>query len=174
MAESITPLISKEKISTRIRELGAMINQDYANSPVMAVCILKGGVIFFADLVRELTMPVTCEFLGTSSYGSATESSGEVKLTLDITHPIEGKNILIFEDIIDTGLTLKYIKKLLMARNPASIKIATLLFKPESLQVSDIKPDYCGFEIGKEFVIGYGLDYDGLYRQLPYVGVFKK
>ncbi len=167
---NITTLISQEQLQARIIEMGKEISKEYGETEVQALCILKGGVVFFADMIRQLTMPLHCEFLGTSSYGSEKTSSGEVKLTMDTNAPLSGKHLIIFEDIIDSGLTLSYVVKLLKARNPASIKICSLLFKPQSLK-TDIKPDYCGFEIGNEFVVGYGLDYAGLYRGLPYIGI---
>jgi len=170
--QTITPrfLFSEETIKKRISEMAKTINKDYKGEEVTAICILKGGMVFFTDLIRHLNMPLRCEFLATSSYGDAKKSSGEVKLTMDTKYPLEGKNILIVEDIVDSGLTLSYILTLLRARNPASIKLCTMLFKPKSLK-KDITVDYVGFEIGKEFVVGYGLDYVGLYRNLPYVGV---
>lgn len=165
-------LISQEQLQKRIVEMGKLINKDYEGKEVTAICILKGGVIFFSDMIRQLTIPLQCEFIGTSSYGNEKQSSGEVKLTQDTNAPLVDKHVLIFEDIVDSGLTLSYILKILAARKPASIKICSLLFKPKSLK-TDIHPDYYGFEIGNEFVVGYGLDYAGLYRGLPYIGVLE-
>lgn len=165
-------LISAEQLKNRVVEMAEEINRDYRDKEVTALCILKGGVVFFSDMIRQLNMPVKCEFIGCSSYGDGTHSSGEVKLTNDTNEPLEGKHILVFEDIVDSGLTLSYLVKLLNARNPASLKICSLLFKPESLK-TDVKPDYFGFSIGNEFVVGYGLDYAGLYRGLPYIGVLE-
>lgn len=168
--EATRVLISADELKIRVAELAAEINRDYGGKPVTAICILKGGVVFFSDVIRGLAMPLKCEFIGTSSYGDGTKSSGEVKLTNDTNEPLEGKNVIVFEDIVDTGLTLSYIVKLLKARKPASLKVASLLFKPHALK-TECKPDYCGFSIGNEFVVGYGLDYAGLYRGLPYIGV---
>lgn len=157
MTNTVKVLISQKQLKKRIIEMGECINKDHVGKEVTAICILKGGVIFFSDMIRQLTIPLQCEFIGTSSYGSEKQSSGEVKLTQDTNAPLADKHILIFEDIIDSGLTLSYILKILEARKPASIKICSLLFKPKSLK-TEIKPDYCGFEIGNEFVVGYGLD----------------
>lgn len=165
-------LISAEEIQKAITKMAHQINNDYDNQHVTAVCILKGGVVFFSDIIRKLKMPLKCEFLATSSYGQEKKSSGEVKLTMDLKYPVEGEHVIVFEDIVDSGLTLSYILKLLKARHPASIKLATLLFKPECLKI-EAKIDYVGFNIGNEFVVGYGLDYAGLYRSLPYVGVLE-
>lgn len=163
-------LLSKEQIQESITRLAKQISADHPNQLVTAVCILKGGIVFFSDIIRQLEMPVKCEFLATSSYGNEKKSSGEVKLTMDIKYPLEGEHVIVFEDIVDSGLTLSYTLNLLKARKPASIKLATLLFKPKCLKTA-LTVDYVGFEIGNEFVVGYGLDYAGLYRNLPYVGV---
>ena len=165
-------LISADKLQSRVAELAAQINRDYDGKTITAICILKGGVVFFADMIRHITVPLKCEFIGVSSYGNETKSSGEVKLTHDTNEPIEGKHVIIFEDIIESGLTLSYLKQLLMNRKPATLKICSLLFKPESLK-TEAKPDYYGFAIGNEFVVGYGLDYAGLYRGLPHIGVLE-
>lgn len=162
-------MISAKELQARVEELGARINQDYAGKEITAICILKGGVVFFSDMIRQITQPLQCEFLGVSSYHGGKSSSGEVKLTMDVKEPLEGKHVLIFEDIVDTGLTLSYLLKLFQSRHPASLKLCSLLYKPECLK-TDVKPDYVGFEIGNRFVVGYGLDYDGLYRGLPYIG----
>ena len=161
--------IPEIKLQSRLVELAEEINQAYKGKSVVAVCILKGSFIFFSDLIRLLDIPLTCEFLAVSSYGSKMVSSGEVKLTLDINEPLEGKHVIIFEDIVDSGLTLSYIYNLFQARKPASIRSCSLLFKPEALK-TDILVDYVGFKIGKEFVVGYGLDYAGKFRGLPYIG----
>ncbi len=163
-------LISEQQLKNRVKELGAQINKDYAGKEITAVCILKGGVVFFSDMIREIQRPLKCEFLGVSSYHGEKTSSGEVKLTQDVREPVEGRHVILFEDIVDTGLTLSYLIKLFQTRDPASLKVCSLLFKPQCLKI-DMKPDYAGFEIGNEFVVGYGLDYDGLYRGLPYIGV---
>ncbi len=163
-------LISEEKLQKRISELAEEINQDYKDKEIMGICILKGSSIFFTDMIRKITPPLRCEFMATSSYGDEKKSSGEVKLIMDAKYPLEGQHVIIFEDIVDSGLTLSYILHLLNARKPASIKLCSLLLKPECLK-TDIKVDYVGFEIGKEFVLGYGLDYEGYCRGIPYVGV---
>lgn len=163
-------LLSREQIAERIKEVAAQINKDYAGKELTVICILKGSFVFVADLIREITVPVRCEFMSVSSYGDAKTSSGEVKIHLDLSLPLDGKDILIVEDIVDSGLTLKFIKDLLLVRNPASVRCCTLLQKPDALKV-DIQVEYHGFKIGNEFVIGYGLDYAQRYRELPYIGV---
>lgn len=165
-------LISKQDLEKRVHELGQVLNRDYADKEITAVCILKGGVVFFSDMIRQVTAPLKCEFLGVSSYGGEKKSSGEVKLTQDVRESIEGKHVIVFEDIVDTGLTLSYLLKLFKSRKPASLKVCSLLFKPSCLQ-TDVSPDYVGFEIENHFVVGYGLDFDGLYRGLPYIGVLE-
>ncbi|HZK25579.1 MAG TPA: hypoxanthine phosphoribosyltransferase [Oscillospiraceae bacterium] len=159
-------LLSKEKIQQKIAELGAQISKDYAGRELLLVCVLKGAVIFLADLMRQITVSVQIDFMAVSSYGAATESSGVVRILKDLDGSIENRHCLIVEDIIDTGLTLKYLKENLNSRQPASLKIVTLLDKPERRQV-EIAPDYCGFQIPDEFVVGYGLDFDEQYRSLP-------
>lgn len=163
-------LISAKELKQGVARMAAKINADYGKNPVTGVCILKGGVVFFSDIIRRLKMPLRCEFLATSSYGDQKRSSGEVKLTMDAKYPLEGEHVIVFEDIVDSGLTLSYILNLLRARRPRSLKIATLLFKPECLKIQ-AKMDYVGFKIPNKFVVGYGLDYAGYYRNLPYVGV---
>jgi len=163
--------LSAEAIQARVRELAAEIRQVYGNQEITAICTLKGSVIFFSDLIRALKMDVTCEFLGVSSYGNHTESTGEVKVTLDLHQPLNGKHVLIVEDIVDTGLTLSYMLDYLKAKKPASIRTAALLFKPEALRAQDLKIDHVGFKIPKKFVVGYGLDYAEKFRALPYIGV---
>lgn len=163
-------LISGQDIQKRIAEIATRINHDYADKDLVAICILKGGVVFFVDMIRQIHLPLTCEFLAVSSYGNEKQSSGEVKIVFDSQFPLNGRHVLVFEDIIDSGVTLKYLLSLLRAREPASLKVCSLLFKPQSLK-TDAKPDYYGFEIGDEFVVGYGLDYAGHYRGTPYVGV---
>jgi hypoxanthine phosphoribosyltransferase len=167
-------LISEETLRKRVEELSTKINNDYDGKPVTVICILKGGVVFFSDMIRKLKMPLICEFLGTSSYGNEKKSSGEIKLTMDVREPLEGKHVLVFEDIVDSGLTLSYILSLLQARKPASVKLCSLLLKPESIQAKDLNVDYVGFEIGDEFIVGYGLDYAGKYRGLPYIGLLEE
>lgn len=162
-------LIPEIKIQTRIAELAHDINHDYRGKEIVAVCVLKGSFIFFSDLIRCLELPLTCEFLGVSSYGNRMVSSGEVKVTLDINEPLENKHVIVIEDIVDTGLTLTYIMDSLRARKPASLKSCSLLLKPDSLK-TEIDIDYLGFKIGKEFVVGYGIDLAGKFRGLPYIG----
>jgi hypoxanthine phosphoribosyltransferase len=163
-------LISEVKIRNRVRDLAQEITHDYKGKDLVVICVLKGSFIFFADLIRQIDLPIHCEFMGLSSYGGGTHSTGEVKITLDLTEVVNGKHVLIVEDIVDSGLTVQYLMATLKTRRPASIRTAALLMKPDSIK-SDVDVDYVGFEIGNEFVIGYGLDYAGRYRQLPFVGV---
>lgn len=162
-------LIPEVKLQARITELAHEINHDYRGKEVTVVCILKGSFVFFSDIIRMLEFPMTCEFLGVSSYGNKMISSGEVKVTLDINEPLENRHVIVFEDIVDTGLTLSYIMNSLRARKPASLKSCSLLLKPECLK-TEIDVDYLGFKIGKEFVVGYGIDFAGKNRGLPYIG----
>jgi len=161
-------LIPEVKIQARLDELAQEINHDYAGKEITAICVLKGSFVFFSDLIRRLDLPLACEFLGVSSYGNKMVSSGEVKLTLDLNDPIEGRHVIVFEDIVDSGLTLSYIQSLLKARKPASIRSCALLMKPESLK-TPVEVDYVGFKIGREFVVGYGIDHAGRHRGLPYI-----
>ena len=163
-------MIPEYKIKSRLQELANEIAYDYRGKELTAICVLKGSYMFFADLIRLMDIPMSCEFMGLSSYGGRTSTSGEVKITLDLTEPVSGKHLLIVEDIVDTGLTMQYLLNQLKARKPASVKICTLLHKPEAKKV-DVDLDYVGFKIKNEFVVGYGLDFDGRYRQIPYVGV---
>jgi hypoxanthine phosphoribosyltransferase len=162
-------LIPEVRLHARITELAQEISHDYQGREIVAVCILKGSFIFFSDLIRKLDLPLTCEFLGVSSYGNKMVSSGEVKVTLDLNEPLENRHVIVFEDIVDTGLTLNYIMNALRARRPASLKSCSLLLKPECLK-TEIDVDYVGFKIGKEFVVGYGVDLAGKHRGLPYIG----
>ena len=164
-------LLSAEKISARVKEMGAQISKDYAGKPMVMVGVLKGSFIFLADLVRASDAPVTIDFLGVSSY-SGTESTGVVKITHDLTKPVEGKHLLVVEDIVDTGLTLHYLVENLRTRNPASLEVACLLDKPSRAKVR-VPLKYVGFTIPDEFVVGYGLDYDGLYRNLPQLAIYR-
>jgi hypoxanthine phosphoribosyltransferase len=161
-------LIDEKKIAARVQEIGAEIDKLASREPLALICVLKGSFMFFSDLIRAIESDVTCEFLGCASYGMETKSSGEIKLTLDLTNAIRGKTVMIVEDIVDSGLTMAYLKKILAARAPKKILTCALLLKPEALE-TDLKLDFVGFEIGKEFVVGYGLDYQGFYRNLPYV-----
>jgi hypoxanthine phosphoribosyltransferase len=166
----IEVLLSEEQISKRVGEIAAEISADFAGEEVMLVGILKGAVIFMADICRKMTVPVELDFMAVSSYGSATVSSGAVQIIKDIEVSIEGKNIIVVEDIVDSGLTLKYLLENLWSRGPASVKTCVLLDKPEARKV-DVKIDYMGFEIPNKFAVGYGLDYAQKLRNLPYVGV---
>lgn len=170
MAETISTLIGEKEVDAKIRELAAKISEDYAGKEIHLICILKGSVFFVCELAKRLTIPVTIDFMSVSSYGSGTTSSGIVRLAKDLDEPIEGKHVLIVEDIIDTGRTLSHLLELLSTRNPASLKLCTLLDKPER-RVVDIEVDYTCFRIPDKFVVGYGLDYDQKYRNLPYIGV---
>ena len=166
-------LIPADAIQKRIKELGAQISADYVGRDLLLVCVLKGGIMFMSDLSRALTVPHALDFMAISSYeGTRTESSGIVRILMDLNTSIYERHVLIVEDIIDTGYTLHYIRENLGTRNPASLKICTLLNKPERRAV-EIPLDYTGFDIPNEFVVGYGLDYGELYRNLPYIGVLK-
>ena len=165
-------LLSEDEIREKVRELGGKITADFKNSNLMLVTVLKGAVVFLADLMRQIDVPAEIDFMVVSSYGSGVKSSGVVKIVKDLDVPLAGKDILIVEDILDSGLTLSYIKELLESRGPRSIRIATLLDKPSRRKV-DLQADYIGFSVPDEFVIGYGLDYDEKYRNLPYIGILK-
>ena len=167
----IEVMLSEEKVDARIKELGEQISRDYAGKSVHLICILKGGVFFTCELAKRLTVPVTLDFMSVSSYGSGTVSSGVVKIIKDLDEPLENKDVLIVEDIIDSGRTLAYLIEVLKQRNPASIRLCTLLDKPERRVKKQVKVDYTCFEIPDEFVVGFGLDYDQKYRNLPYIGV---
>ena len=165
----IRPLITHVQLQERMTELAREISHDYRGQSIVAVCILKGSFIFFSDMIRKLDLPMHCEFLGVSSYGNKMVSSGEVKLTLDVSDTLEGRHVVVFEDIVDSGLTLSYILQALRARRPATLKSCSLLLKPDSLK-TEVDVDYLGFKIGNEFVVGYGIDYAGRFRGLPYIG----
>ena len=171
MAETIKILIPEEEISRRIRELAVQISRDYAGKTIHLICVLKGGVFFMTELSKRIDLPVTFDFMSVSSYGGGTKTSGVVKIIKDLDQPLEGKDVLIVEDIIDSGNTLSYLMKIFRERRPKSLKICTLLDKPERREVKDVSVDYCAFRIPDEFVVGYGLDYDQKYRNLPYIGV---
>lgn len=162
-------LIPDVKLQARVVELAHEINSDYQGKEVTFICVLKGSFVFFSDLIRHIELPMSCEFLGLSSYGSKMVSSGEVKVTLDLNEPIEGRHVVVVEDIVDSGLTLSYILNTLSARKPLSLRSCALLYKPDSMK-TDVPIDYTGFRIGSEFVVGYGIDYAGRFRGLPYVG----
>ena len=166
----LAKLLDEKKIASRVMEMGQEITKFAAKEELIAVCVLKGSFIFYSDLVRSIDADVRSDFVGCSSYGDSSKSSGEVRLTLDLTSSIAGKNVLLVEDIVDTGLTMSFLKKTLMARDPKRIYMAALLHKPAAMK-TDLKLDYVGFEIGNEFVVGYGLDYQGRYRNLPHIAV---
>lgn len=166
-------LISAEELAEIVKKLGVQISEDYKNEDLILVSILKGSVIFMADIMRAITVPCTIDFMAVSSYADGTESTGIVKIIKDLDISIEGKNILIIEDILDSGRTLSYIKEMLLTRKPKSIKICTLFDKPERRQV-DLYADYIGCKVPNEFIVGYGLDYNEYYRNLPYIGALKR
>ena len=163
-------MLDEETVNKRIRELGEPISRDYAGKTVHLICILKGSVYFTCELAKRITVPVTMDFMQCSSYGAATKSSGIVRIVKDLDEPITGREVIIVEDIIDSGRTLAHLKELLGQRQPASLKICTLLDKPDR-RVTDVDVEYIGFQIEDKFVVGYGLDYDQQYRNLPYIGV---
>ena len=166
-------LVSEEQLQAKVAELGARISADYEGRDLLLVSILKGAVVFMADLMRAVTIPCGIDFMVVSSYGGAnTSSTGLVKIIKDLDQDLSGKDVLIVEDILDTGITLSHLMPMLQMRRPRSLRLCTILSKP-SRRKADIEPDYCGFEVPDEFVVGYGLDYDEKYRNLPYVGVLK-
>lgn len=170
MKDEVKELIPEAEITKRVRELGEQISRDYAGKELHVICILKGGVFFMCELVKHITVPVTHDFMSVSSYGDGTVSSGRIKIVKDLDDSIQEKDILIVEDIVDSGRTLHHLLQLLRARNPKSIRLCTLLDKPDRREV-EIPVDYTGFSIPDLFVVGYGLDYAQHYRNLPYVGV---
>lgn len=170
MSETIRELISEEEVDKRIRELGEEISRDYEGKQIHLICVLKGGVFFMCELAKRITVPVSMDFMCVGSYGDGTKSSGVVRIAKDLDEAIEGKEVLIVEDIIDSGNTLYYLMDVLQKRKPASLRLCTLLDKPER-RVKDVKVDYTGFEIPDEFIVGYGLDYAQKYRNLPYIGI---
>ena len=170
MADKIRVLLTEEEVNKKISEVAAQINKDYEGKEVHLICILKGGVFFTCELAKRLTIPVSLDFMSVSSYGSDTKSSGVVKIIKDLDEPLEGKNVIIVEDIIDSGRTLSYLLDILEKRNPKSMRLCTLLDKPDR-RVKDVAVDYTCFEIPDEFVVGYGLDYAQKYRNLPFIGV---
>jgi len=165
-------LVDEATIRKRVRELGDIVNRAYARQDLLLVSVLKGSIIFMADLIRAITIPHEIDFMATSSYGAGTSSSGVVRILKDLNSSIEGRNIVLVEDIIDSGHTLSYLMRILQERQPASLRIMTLLDKPERREV-DIRVDWVGFSIPNEFVVGYGLDFDEVYRNLPFIGVLK-
>ena len=170
MAEKIRVLLSEEEVDQRICEVAAQISKDYEGKEVHLICILKGGVFFTCELAKRLTVPVSLDFMSVSSYG-ADKSSGVVRIVKDLDEPLKGRDVLIVEDIIDSGRTLSYLIQVLNQREPASIRLCTLLDKPERRVKKQVKVDYTCFTIPDEFVVGYGLDYAQKYRNLPYIGV---
>ena len=170
MSERIRVLLDEETVEKRICEIAAQISEEYKGKEIHMICVLKGGVFFMCELAKRISVPVSLDFMCVSSYGDATTSSGVVRIAKDLDESIEGKDVLIVEDIIDSGRTLYYLIDVLKKRNPKSIQLCTLLDKPERRE-RDVKVDYVGFEIPDEFVVGYGLDYAQKYRNLPYIGV---
>lgn len=170
MAEHIRVLLSEEEVDRRIQEIGDQVSRDYAGKSVHLVCVLKGGSFFMCELAKRITVPVSLDFMSVSSYGSGTKSSGVVRIVKDLDEPLQGKDVLVVEDIVDSGRTLSYLMEMLRDRKPASLRLCTLLDKPDR-RVVDVNVDYTGFQIPDEFVVGYGLDFDQKYRNLPYIGV---
>ncbi|MDP9149375.1 MAG: hypoxanthine phosphoribosyltransferase [Myxococcota bacterium] len=170
MTSPLTTMLSAEQIAARVRELGFEITRDYAERKLVIVCVLKGSFVFAADLARAIDLPLRIDFLGVRSYGSGTESSGVVQITQDLSRPIEHEDVLLVEDIVDTGLTVAHLMDLLRTRSPASVKVCALLHKPAKARVR-VAIDYLGFTIEDRFVVGYGLDFAERYRNLPFIGV---
>ena len=169
MAEKISVMISEEEVNRRIQEIGEQISKDYAGQEVHLVCVLRGGSFFMCELSKRITVPVTLDFMSVSSYGNDTKSSGVVKIVKDLDDPLKDKNVIVVEDVVDSGRTLSYLLEMLKKRDPKSLKLCTLLDKPDR-RVVDVHVDYTGFEIPDRFVVGYGLDYAQKYRNLPYIG----
>jgi hypoxanthine phosphoribosyltransferase len=172
LAQELEVLFSQEQIGKRVRELGAQIERDYQGKELVLLGVLKGSYMFISDLARTIDLPLSIDFIGLSSYGEATESSGVVKITSDLSKPIENKHVLIVEDIVDTGLTMRYLLDNLSTRRPSSVKLCTLLNKPARARTK-IPIDYLGFQIEDRFVVGYGLDAAEKYRNVPFIGVMK-
>ena len=170
MSETVSVMIPEEDVTKRIEEMGRQISEDYAGKQVHLICILKGGVFFACELAKQITVPVSIDFMSVGSYGDGTSSSGIVKIAKDLDETLEGKEVLVVEDIIDSGRTLSYLLEVLRKREPKSMRLCTLLDKP-SRRVREVKVDYIGYKIPDEFVVGYGLDYKQKYRNLPYIGV---
>lgn len=165
---SIKPYLTEKQIQEKVTEIGKALTEKFRDKDVIAICVLKGSFMFYSDLIRSINTDVQCEFFGVSSYNGSS-SSGEVKVTLDLAKPIEGKHVLLVEDIVDTGITMNYLRNAILTRMPKSLTTVALLEKPESLKVP-CQLDHVGFKISNEFVVGYGLDYEGYYRNLPYIG----
>ena len=170
MATNVSTMIDQGRIAQRVRELGAEITRDYAGRNLVLVCVLKGSFVFTSDLARHIDLPMRIEFLGVRSYGEDTKSSGVVQITHDLTKPIEGDDVLVVEDIVDTGLTIAHLLELLRTRKPASVKVCSLLHKPARTRIQ-VPIDYLGFTIEDKFVVGYGLDWAERYRNLPFIGL---
>ncbi|MDE5680248.1 MAG: hypoxanthine phosphoribosyltransferase [Lachnospiraceae bacterium] len=170
MSAHVRVLLTEKEVDDRIQSIGDQISKDYAGRQVHLICVLKGGSFFMCELAKRITVPVSLDFMSVSSYGSATKSSGVVKIVKDLDESLKDKHVLVVEDIVDSGRTLSYLLEMLKDRGPASLRLCTLLDKPDR-RVVDIKVDYTGFQIPDEFVVGYGLDYDQRYRNLPYIGV---
>lgn len=170
MSERIKVLLTEEEVDAKIQQIGEQISKDYAGRQVHLVCVLKGGSFFMCELAKRISIPVSLDFMSVSSYGGETKSSGVVRIVKDLDEPLAGKDVLIVEDIVDSGRTLNYLMEMLKDRKPSSLRLCTLLDKPER-RVVNVKVDYTGFQIPDEFVVGYGLDYDQRYRNLPYIGV---
>jgi hypoxanthine phosphoribosyltransferase len=172
MAERIRVMLTEEEVDARIKQIGEQISKDYEGKSVHLICVLKGGSFFMCELAKRISVPVSFDFMSVSSYGGDTKSSGVVKIVKDLDESIRGKDVVIVEDIVDSGRTLSYLMELLGQRGPASLRLCTLLDKPDR-RVVNVHVDYTGFEIPDEFVVGYGLDYDQKYRNLPYIGVIE-
>ncbi len=165
---NLSPLIGEEKIKETIESMGAALSQKFQGETLVAVCVLKGSFMFYSDLIRAINTDVICEYMAVSSYGNSTQSSGEIKINLDLTGSIKGRHVLLVEDIVDTGLTMNFLKNHLQNHQPQSLTTAALLLKPGALKV-ECTVDHVGFEISNDFVVGYGLDYQGYFRNLPYI-----
>lgn len=172
MKEIVHEMFSEEQVAERIAQLAGQINEKYREEPLHLICILKGSVFFFTELAKRLTMPVTIDFMAASSYEDGTVSTGKLEIRKDLDEPLEGRHCLIVEDIVDTGKTLSMVKKMLLARNPASLEICALLDKP-SRREAEIETEYIGYEVPDQFIVGHGLDYAQKYRNLPYIGVLE-
>lgn len=170
MSERVRVLLTEKEVDDRIQAIGDQISKDYAGKQVHLICVLRGGSFFMCELAKRITVPVSLDFMSVSSYGGATKSSGVVKIVKDLDDPIKDMDVLVVEDIVDSGRTLSYLMEMLKDRGPASLRLCTLLDKPDR-RVVDVNVDYTGFQIPDEFVVGYGLDYDQRYRNLPYIGI---
>ncbi len=170
MAEKVSVLLTEEEVDRKIQEIGEQISKDYAGEQVHLVCVLRGGAFFMCELAKRITVPVSLDFMSVSSYGGDTKSSGVVKIVKDLDDSLADKNVIVVEDIVDSGRTLSYLLEMLRDRGPKSMRLCTLLDKPDR-RVVNVKVDYTGFQIPDEFVVGYGLDYDQRYRNLPYIGI---